>query len=52
MKSKTQGHALGVMWSYINDGQCLENAHDSMVDAKAGCSKYDLLGRTLLLTSQ
>ncbi len=34
-KSKTQGHVLGVMWSYINDGQCLENAHDSMVDAKA-----------------
>jgi hypothetical protein len=23
------------MWSFINDGQCLENAHDSMVDAKA-----------------
>jgi hypothetical protein len=33
-KSKTQGHAVGVMWSYIHDGQCLENAHDSMVDAK------------------
>ncbi len=29
-KSKTQGHALGVMWSYINDGQCLANAHDSI----------------------
>jgi hypothetical protein len=35
MKSKTQGHALGVMWSYINDGQWLENAHNSMVDATA-----------------
>jgi hypothetical protein len=37
MKSKTRGHALGVMWSFINYGQCLENAHDSMVDAKAQC---------------
>ncbi len=34
-KLKTRGHALGVMWSFINDGQCLENAHNSMVDAKA-----------------
>ena len=23
------------MWSFVNDRQCLENAHDSMVDAKA-----------------
>ncbi len=30
-----QGHALGVVWSYIHSGQCLENAHDSIVDAKA-----------------
>ncbi len=34
-KSKTRGHALGVMWSFINDEQCLENAYDSIVDAKA-----------------
>ncbi len=34
-KSKTQGHTLGVVWSYIHDGQCLENAHDSIVDVKA-----------------
>ena len=30
-----QGHSLGVVWSYIHGGQCLENAHDSIVDAKA-----------------
>jgi hypothetical protein len=30
-----QGHALGVVWSYIHGGQCLENVHDSIVDAKA-----------------
>ncbi len=23
------------MWNFINDGQCLENEKDSMVDAKA-----------------
>jgi hypothetical protein len=34
-KSKTQGHTLGVIWSYIHGGQCLENTHNSMVDAKA-----------------
>jgi hypothetical protein len=30
-----QGHALGVVWSYIHGGQCLENAHASIIDAKA-----------------
>ncbi len=32
-KSKTQGHALGVIWSYIHGGQCLENLHNVMVNA-------------------
>ncbi len=30
-----QGLALGVVWSYIHGGLCPENAHDSIVDAKA-----------------
>jgi hypothetical protein len=30
-----QGHALGVVWSYILGGQCLGNAHDSIVEANA-----------------
>ena len=30
-----QGHALGVVWSYIHGGECLENAQDSPVDAMA-----------------
>jgi hypothetical protein len=34
-KTNMQGHALGVVWSYIHCGQCPENAHDSIVDAKA-----------------
>ena len=34
-KIKMQGHALGVVWSYIHGGECLENAHDSLADAKA-----------------
>ena len=35
MKTKMQGLALGVVWSYIHGGECLENVHDSLVDAKA-----------------
>ncbi len=34
-KTKTQGHALGVVWSYIHGGECLGNVHDSIVNAKA-----------------
>jgi hypothetical protein len=34
-KTKMQGHSLGVVWSYFHGRQCLENAHDSIVDAKA-----------------
>ncbi len=34
-RSKTQGHTLGVVWSYTHGGQCLENETDSIVDAKA-----------------
>jgi hypothetical protein len=29
-----QVHTLGVVWSNIHGGECLENAHDSLVDAK------------------
>jgi hypothetical protein len=34
-KLKTRGHALGILWSFINNGQSLEDAHNSIVDAKA-----------------
>ena len=34
-KTKMQGLALGVVWSYIHGGECLENVHDCLVDAKA-----------------
>jgi hypothetical protein len=34
-KTKMQGHPLGVVWGYIHGGQCLENNHDWIVDAKA-----------------
>jgi hypothetical protein len=31
-KSKTRGHALGIVWSFINNGRSLEDAHNSIVD--------------------
>jgi hypothetical protein len=34
-KTKMQDLALGVVTSCIQGGQCLENAHDSVVDTKA-----------------
>ncbi len=34
-KSKTHGHALGIVWSFINNGRSLEDAHNSIIDSKA-----------------
>ena len=35
MHSKLDSYELGVVWAHINDGQNLNGAHDSLVDAKA-----------------
>jgi len=34
-RSKLDSYALGAIWLYINNGENLNGAHDSLVDAKA-----------------